>query len=129
MKSYRRWDAVIDPLNLWRAWREYERGKRRRPEVAAFALDADRHVHRLARELAAERYRPGRYDLLRITDPQPGLFMSFRLQRRICRLLRDFAPSGVLTDLPGRLRGPRSRSHELATHLRRFAAKLMNNPG
>ena len=93
--------------------------------------------------------------------------MSFRLQRRICRLLRDFAPSGVsfgtihwivpirfadrslpLTDLPGvpfgtihwivpirfadrglPLRGPRSRSHELATHLRRFAAKLMNDPG
>ena len=74
--------------------------------------------------------------------------MSFRLQRRICRLLRDFAPSVVLTDLPGvpfgtihwivpirfadrglPLRGPQSQSHELATHLRRFAAKLMNNPG
>ena len=67
--------------------------------------------------------------------------MSFRLQRRICRLLRDFAPSGVpfgtihwivpirFADRGLPLRGPQSQSHELATHLRRFAAKLMNNPG
>jgi hypothetical protein len=31
------------------------RTKQRRPDVAGFSLDADRHVHRIAHELAAER--------------------------------------------------------------------------
>lgn len=70
MKSLCCWRELVDPLNLWRAWRDFEHGKRRRPAVAAFALDADREVHRLARELEAGTYWPGPYRLLRISEPK-----------------------------------------------------------
>jgi hypothetical protein len=81
--SWRCRDEVASPLNVWCAWRDFERGKRRRPDVAAFALDADRHVLRLARELADGSYRPGGYRLLRITDPKRRLVAAAPVRDRV----------------------------------------------
>jgi hypothetical protein len=94
MKSWRRWDAVVSSANLWQAWREFEQGKRRRPDVAAFSLDADRHVLRLARELSAGTYRPGPYRLLRITDPKRRLVAAAPVRDRVVHhaLHRVLAP-------------------------------------
>ena len=51
-----------------------------------------------------------------LRPPRPSSTLpSLRLQRRISLPLRDFSPSAVLDDLPGRLRGPRSRSHTSTT--------------
>ncbi len=51
MKTHRCWEQVVDPLNMWRGWLEFRRGKRGRPRVAAFAREAPSHVVRLAAEL------------------------------------------------------------------------------
>ncbi|MCK6529905.1 RNA-directed DNA polymerase [Myxococcota bacterium] len=76
-------DDVVSVDNVWRAWRDFERGKRRRPDVAAFALDADRHVHRLARELASGAWHPGPYRLLRITDPKRRIVAAATVRDRV----------------------------------------------
>ena len=83
MRSWRCWEELVAPLNVWRAWREFERGKRHRPDVAAFALDAERHVLRLVRELAASTYRPGDYRLLCITDPKRRLVAAAPVRDRV----------------------------------------------
>ncbi len=51
MWTLRAFDELVSPLNLWRAWRDFSRDKRRRLDVAAFTLDADVEVHALARAL------------------------------------------------------------------------------
>lgn len=46
-------DTVASPANLWGAWRDFRRGKRQRPTVAAFEPEADRQVLQLQRDLTA----------------------------------------------------------------------------
>lgn len=94
MKSWRVWDQLVDPLNVWRAWLEFERGKRRRPAVAAFGLEAERHVLRLARELREGRWEPGGYRLIRVTDPKRRLVAAAPVRDRVAHhaLHRVLAP-------------------------------------
>jgi hypothetical protein len=94
VRTWHGWDEIVAPLNVWRAWREFERGKRRRPDVAAFSLEAERHVLRLARELAAGTYRPGGYQLRRITDPKRRLVAAASVRDRVVHhaLHRVLAP-------------------------------------
>ena len=73
MKTFRVWDQIVAPAALWAAWRRFERGKRRRLSVAAFSVDADRRIHRIARSLAEGAWRPSPYQPLFITDPKRRL--------------------------------------------------------
>lgn len=61
---------------LWRAFETYRQGKRRRPRVAAFDLDADREILQLRRALTSGSYRPGRFDVRLIRDPKLRLIAS-----------------------------------------------------
>ena len=94
MWSIRCWDRLVAPLTLWQAWRAFERGKRRRLDVAAFALDADRHVHALARELRAGRYQPGDYRLILISDPKRRVIAAAPVRDRVVHhaIFRTVAP-------------------------------------
>jgi RNA-directed DNA polymerase len=83
MWTLRIWDELASPLHLWRAWGDFSRGKRRRSDVATFSLDADRHVHRLARELQVGAYRPGPYDLLFIHDPKRRIVAAAPVRDRV----------------------------------------------
>ncbi len=94
VKSLVGWHEVIEPLNVWRAWRDYARGKRRRPAVARFALTAESQVAQLARELAHGTWRPGPYRQLRITDPKRRLIAAAPVRDRVVHhaLHRVMAP-------------------------------------
>jgi RNA-directed DNA polymerase len=83
MKSFRVWEQLTAPLNVWEAWREFARGKWRRPAVATFALHAERHVLRLAEELARGTYRPGPYRLLRVQEPKRRLVAAAPVRDRV----------------------------------------------
>jgi RNA-directed DNA polymerase len=55
---------------LWEAWVDYRRGKRRRPSVATFDLDADLALLALHRDLRAARFSPDPYRVLLVQDPK-----------------------------------------------------------
>lgn len=55
---------------LWAAWHAYRQGKRRRPAVAAFDLDADLAILALQRELAAGTFTPSPYRITLVADPK-----------------------------------------------------------
>ena len=78
-----RLEAIAAPVALWRAWRGYRAGKRRRPAVARFELDCERHVLTLSRELLGGSYRHGRYRLLRVDDPKPRLIAVAGVRDRV----------------------------------------------
>ncbi|HNC99255.1 MAG TPA: reverse transcriptase domain-containing protein, partial [Myxococcota bacterium] len=83
MRSFRGFEAVVSPENLWQAWRSFERGKRRRRDVAAWGIDAERGVLRLSRELAEGRWRPGRYRLIRVRDPKRRVVAAAPVRDRV----------------------------------------------
>ncbi len=74
MKSFSvRLEVIAAPESLLCAWRRYSAGKRRRPAVARFALDAERRLLNLSEALFRGDYYPGPYRLLEIRDPKPRL--------------------------------------------------------
>jgi len=83
MKSYRVWAMLSSDLNVWQAWRECERRKRRRADVAEFARDADRHVLRIAERLRAGTWRHGPYRLIRVIDPKRRLVAAASVADRV----------------------------------------------
>ena len=74
---------VTSPRNLWRAWRDFRRGKRSRPSVLAFEPEADRHVLALHRSLDAGTYRPGPYRLSWIKEPKRRLIAAAPVRDRV----------------------------------------------
>lgn len=74
---------LTNNVALWRAWLDCRRGKRRQPRIAAFDIDADRHVLRLGRELRAGRYRPSPYRLIIVRDPKLRLVAVPEIRDRV----------------------------------------------
>jgi RNA-directed DNA polymerase len=83
VRRHRVWSELSDIGNLWAAWQDFARGKRRRPTVATFALEADAHIHALDRQLTARSWRPGGYRLLRIHDPKRRLVAAAPVRDRV----------------------------------------------
>lgn len=69
------------------ACRGAARGKRRSPDVAAFLLDAARHLDALARDLDTRAYQPGRGHGFWIRDPKPRLIFALPFRDRVAQHL------------------------------------------
>ena len=57
------WDKVVSLDNLDTAYYKARRGKRRRPDVARFALELEQNLSVLQQELITGAYTPGAYAL------------------------------------------------------------------
>lgn len=87
MKSYTNlFEKVIDFENLWRAYRRARKGKRSRPQVAAFEYQLEGELCTLRDELASGTYRPGPYRHFRITEPKPRIISAAPFRDRVSRL-------------------------------------------
>ncbi len=87
-------DEIASTINLWRAWREYRRGKRSRPSVLAFEPEADREVIRLHYALERGAYRPGSYRLMLVREPKVRLIAAAPVRDRVVHhaIYRVLAP-------------------------------------
>jgi RNA-directed DNA polymerase len=82
--------ALADPECIDAAVTRTVRGKRRRPDVAWFLLERDRHVQRLAAALADGTWRPSRFVPLRIRDPKPRVIARASVADRVvCTAIAD----------------------------------------
>ena len=77
------WDCLTSFENLWRAARKAARGKRRRPNVAAFGFELERHLLRLQEELRAKSYTPGAYREFEIFEPKRRLISAAPYRDRV----------------------------------------------
>ncbi len=95
-------ERLVDADFLDRAARLSVRGKRRRPDVAAFLFRRESMVRAVAAELAAARWRHGRFDLLLLHDPKPRVIARAGVEDRIVHtalaLLVEEAVRGKLTN-------------------------------
>ncbi len=97
--------------NLWRAWRQFRRGKRNRPSVRRFEAEADREIIKLSRDLEQKNYSHGGYHLFFINDPKIRLISAASVRDRIVhhavhRVIAPFMDRGLIDTtyacLPGR---------------------------
>ena len=81
--------------SLWGAWHDYRQGKRRRPAVAAFDVDADLAILDLHRELTAGRFTPSPYRLSLVVDPKVRLVAAPAVRDRVLQraLLDTIGPT------------------------------------
>jgi len=112
--SFRR---LCEPETLWAAWAEVRRGKRAGPGVAAFELDADRHLFALSRALRAGDWRPGAPALRTVRDPKLRLIAAPAVAERILHraLLDTIGPTYERAFIPQCFtRGPGAGMHHAA---------------
>ena len=84
MKTHKHlYPFVTDFENLHRAFKNAARGKRGRPDVAAFEFDLERNLLELQAELQAQTYAPGPYYNFRIHDPKPRLISAAPFRDRV----------------------------------------------
>ena len=84
MRTFRvRLEAIASPSPLLTAWLAYRSGKRRRPAVAAFELDAERRLLEISERLLSGTWRPGSYTLLEIHDPKRRLIAVASVADRV----------------------------------------------
>ena len=74
---------VVDPANLWLAWRQAAKGKRRRANVARFSLGLEMALVQLACELREGTYRPGGYRQFTIHDGKPRRIAAAPFRDRV----------------------------------------------
>jgi retron-type reverse transcriptase len=71
VKTYKNlYPQICDFTNLYRAYRAAARGKRGRPDVAAFEFDLESNLLRLREELLDRTYRPGSYRHFTVLTPK-----------------------------------------------------------
>lgn len=84
MKTYKHlYPLITDFDNLCHAFKNAARGKRDRPDVAAFEYDLERNLLDLQVELQTQTYQPGPYHNFRITDPKPRLISAAPFRDRV----------------------------------------------
>ncbi len=77
------WPKLTSLLNLFDAAGRAARGKKARPDVAAFLANLEPELYRLQRQLTGESYRPGPYRTFRIVDPKPRLISAAPFRDRV----------------------------------------------
>jgi RNA-directed DNA polymerase len=77
------WPRVVSFENLLLAYRKARRGKGRSPDVARFALDLEKELLSLQRELQDGSYWPGAYRLFRIYERKPRIIAAAPFRDRV----------------------------------------------
>ena len=77
------WERLVSFPNLLRAARKARKGKRDRPDVAAFEFDVEQELLRIRDELQTGSYQFGPYHTFTITEPKPRLISAAPYRDRV----------------------------------------------
>ncbi len=94
---------IISFENLFRAWEEFVRGKRKRKDMIDFSVRLSNNTYTLHRELRDKKYRHGPYHEFYICDPKPRIIHKSSVRDRlvhhaIYRILYPFYDRTFIAD-------------------------------
>ena len=97
------YEDIISVENLLLAWREFERGKRKKKDVQDFSLHLMDNIISLHEDLKSKRYAHGPYEAFNINDPKPRNIHKASVRDRlvhhaICRILYPFFDRTFISD-------------------------------
>jgi retron-type reverse transcriptase len=103
-KLFGKLEDIASTENLLLAWREFERGKRRKRDVQEFSLRLTDNILALHRDLVDGSYRHGGYQAFNISDPKPRNIHKATVRDRlvhhaIYRVLYPFFDRTFIADL------------------------------
>lgn len=120
-------ERVISFPNLLHAAHLAGRGKRFRPNVAAFGLNLEEELHRLQQELITRTYRPGPYRTFVIRDKKPRFISAAPFRDRVvhhalCNSIEPIFDRGFLFDSYAcrKGKGTHAAVERASTYARRF---------
>ena len=77
------YEEIIDPLNLWFAYKQAMRGKRYKPAAAHFEYNLEKNLIELERELKEEAFQSGGYRSFYIQRPKKRLINAAPFRDRV----------------------------------------------
>ena len=104
MKTYKGlYPGICSFENLLAATRRAARGKRSRPDVAAFMFDLEPNLLRLRRALLDRSYGPGTYREFSILEPKPRIISAAPFRDRVvhhalCRVIEPLFDKSFVYD-------------------------------
>lgn len=125
-----RFEDVIRVENLLLAWKEFLRGKRRKPDVAEFSLRLMDNIFALHRDLVKRVYHHGGYHAFNISDPKPRNIHKASVRDRLLhhamyRILYPFFDRTFIADSYScRLH---KGTHKALNRFRAFAYRVSQN--
>ena len=124
------YNDIISLENLFASWKEFLRGKRKRKDIARFALHLTDNIISLHRELAEKIYQHGPYRAFKINDPKPRDIHKASVRDRLvhhalCRILGPYFEGKFIFDSYS-CRVDKG-THRAMNHLRDFARKVSRN--
>lgn len=75
--------SICSADNLFQAWEEFRRGKRKKPDVQEFERYLEDNIFALRRELLDGTYKPQGYTQFQITDPKLRLISKASVRDRV----------------------------------------------
>jgi Reverse transcriptase (RNA-dependent DNA polymerase) len=111
--------------NLLAAYREAARGKRRRPDVAAFDYDMEGRLLRLRNQLRAQTWRPHPYRRFTVAEPKPRVISAAPFEDRVvhhalCNVIEPLFERRIIADSYANRRGKGiHQALDRATHFAR----------
>jgi len=76
-------DQIISLDNLFKAWREFRKGKRSKPDVMTFEYTLEDNIFQLHQDLSSGSYWHGSYQQFQITDPKARVISKSSVRDRL----------------------------------------------
>lgn len=123
-------DCIISLENLFLAWKEFRRGKRKRPDVQEFEYNLEDNIFKLHEELKDKTYRHSNYTSFWICDPKLRHIHKASVRDRILhhavfRILYPIFDKIFIFDLYSCRIG--KGTHRAVKHLLKFIRKESKN--
>ncbi len=98
------WPTLVSFDNLYNAYRKAIRGKRFRPDVAQFIVNAESELLTLQEELQEQRYLPGPYRTFYIYEKKPRMISAAPFRDRVvhhalCNVLEPIFEPTFISDM------------------------------
>lgn len=76
-------EHIVSVENLFAAWREFKKGKTKKPDVIEFSLNLENNIFALRDELLAQAWKCGGYIKFLINDPKPRIIHKATVRDRV----------------------------------------------
>ncbi len=124
------YEHIIAPDNLLGAWKEFLKGKRKKPDVQTFQYRLSDNILHLQRDLASKVYAHGGYHAFKISDPKPRDIHKASVRDRLLhhalyRQLYPFFDAIFIADSYSCRVG--KGTHKAMERFRRFAYQVSKN--
>lgn len=130
LNSHNIFEEISSLENLFLAWREFKKGKTRKPDVQEFEFNLEENIFQLHQKLKEKTYRHSPYAAFYITDPKlrhihKACVRDRVLHHAIFRILYSiFDPTFIFDSYSCRLG---KGTHRAVKRFKKFTQKLSNN--